>query len=383
MFDEAQLDKVVNRAPFAGVTVNQSTESITVHSGPKVNSTDISNVQKVPLPAGWTVSFDKVARDWDDLSSIRDKIDSTESLGSTIATELSTWGINPDTNTVDVGLTSVAPGLQSLADKEFGVGAVRFKTVGRFHLFKGHVSKIFNGSAGKAGGPQPNAAGQSRDSEGGGPYHGGSDITTDAVVAKGDACEFGFVFTISGTRYGLTAGHCGTGTGNSVVHTGFSLNNVSIGRVQHRTYNDGHWDTEYFSGGDSLSSAVWIGAADTTTGRQVSQTLTPSNGSSTCANSSVGGEFCNATVSRNSGQSAKFKEEDNGVIETVTGLGLLSTPGGGHSQCYGGDSGGPIESHLSAGLGAVGTIVGGDSTNCYYEPIDAVLSHWGGTLYTQ
>lgn len=358
-FDAEQLATATQKDPFAGFTANEGEAKFVVHLGPEASSNDLAALMTIKLPLGWSIATDRVTRSWSVLEGTQAKAYQGSAFAAETSGLFASSTIDQDINSVRIGLVSVPDGTQAVADQEFGPGAVVVKQEDRPQL---------------SAADSPQAAGQTRLSEKNGPFHGGGRFDS------GDTCTQGFTMTIGGTHYGLTAGHCGS-AGEQVVATGSPY--PRIGTMKKSSVNDGQWDTAYYDYQDSgtWSSAVWRGDLQSSTGQQVKGTNVPSSDTTACTDGSFNGENCHVTVDASTFGTTCADFSGFGFTEHVCHLGVVTNQNSTPVQ-QGGDSGGPVYVAPSSGLRALGSIVGGTSTKGYFETIQSVLSHWGGSIAT-
>jgi hypothetical protein len=347
-FIQARTDVSRDGADFAGYSADRLARSITVYrvasrrasAGSQAIMNEISNLadSNDGSPKTWNVSIVDVKYSQNDLAAIQQEIPNREPWSSISSPYLSIWYVDPASNAVVVGLTSVTGDIQSQATASFG-DRVRLITQARAVPLTRNVDFP--------------------------PYWGGSVIT-----GSGHGCTSGFpAFRRSNGHHGLlTAGHCFPL--NSIVDQDGAL----YGTVTWRVYGGGNYDAEFVdtSASGNVGDVVYDGCDACATNVTVLSYFPVGAGDATCTDGAVNLENCNATV-----------QETNLCVvysdgQTVCHLdGATSDNGSWIVQI--GDSGGPVYIHNGGGVDAQGTISGGvlqgnGGTTVYFTDFAADLN---------
>ncbi|MGW4109734.1 hypothetical protein ACWEFJ_02535 [Actinosynnema sp. NPDC004786] len=348
----AALDRIrarVDSRPdvFAGISTNGPAD-VTIHvvKGREANA-DTGALRH-------EASLEKIAakvvpaeRSTADLKKVADAIPGTEALASTLAS----YGIDPATNRVTVGVTELTAEVESAVRTEFG-DAVSL-----------HVEKRLKGMSGRF-----------NDSS---PFYGG--IRYGNVDG---ACTYGFSVTNAhGTRYALTAGHCGqVGTTYAAMTSSGGTRNrgvgyTNFGTMQFRRFGGGGLDGGLIGGVD-YGGRMWAHGNLLDDG---DYSLAVRGTSYSCQGCRVifNGSFSGLQTGFLNGPGERCYSYENFNGEINCGQQMV-TPTASGSLCQPGDSGGPVFAHDGqGGVIAVGIIAGGDAYgNCTYTPVQTLLNAW-------
>lgn len=193
------------------------------------------------------------------------------------------------------------------------------------------------------------------------PFWGGAAI----YRPDGARCSTAFVVKNgAGTRYMVTAGHCG-----AVGTTWRTAGGVYVGQTVSRP-NYPAYDMELIGGGSSYGSYIYMGDA-TGYGSKVLGAGDPVVGVYYCMSGTTTNENCNKKVTS---LSATHCASDGCVY------GLASYTGGALTQ--GGDSGGPLVLKSSSGVYARGLHRGISGSTMYGERWQSVASLFGVSIVT-
>jgi streptogrisin A len=345
------LDRIrtkVNSRPdvYAGISTNGPAD-VTIHvvKGREANA-DTGTLRH---EAGLEKIAAKVVlaeRSTADLKKTSEAIRDNEALAPTLVS----YGIDPASNRVTVGVTGLTAELESAVRAQFGeavslyVEARPTRTYGRF-----------------------------RDSS---PFYGG--IRFGNV---NNACTHGFSVTNAhGTRYALTAGHCGTlGTTFAAMTASGGTRNrgegyANFGTMQFRRLAEGDVDAGLIGGVD-YGGRMW---AHSNLHDDGDSSLPVHGSANSCQGCRVifNGSFTGLHTGFLNGPGDRCYRFDDGILSC--GMQLVTSTSGG-AICQGGDSGGPVFAYDGrGGVIAVGIITGGGGAfgSCYYTQIPTILNIW-------
>lgn len=349
-----QLRELVGRHPerYAGLST-RGPDRATVHivgSQFAAAAAELPDLRRLATSAGIEVSVDYEKYSMLELRRIQDSIPVEGPFAGEDA-GLSMWGVNPDTNTLDVGVVDVTPELVAKAKDAYGDKVA----VSRQPRPKHGVAKPTDMLL---------ASGRRTDTF---PYYGGDMID----VVGSSLCSSGFTVTnLYGTRYALTAGHCGPE--NARVETN---NQTYFGTVYFRRLGGGNFDNALVGGVD-YDGRIWVGGPFTTTWMPVHSASDSCTGCLVNFDGAFTGEATGRLVA------------DEFCVHFDTGdlsCGLqraVSANGG--QLCQAGDSGGPIFAYDGrGGVIAVGIFTGyWTTTDCIYTRLPPILSYWRSTITT-
>jgi len=348
-------DILAQRSPdsFAGISVDNATGTAVMNVKAEsdlagvvrmANDNVVSTLQgaadtALDDPPRFTLTVRMVKRSLTELEGIRERAVHetwTHDVGSRLAVD---W-VDPATNQVVVGLTSVSDKDRAAADERFGAGTVRLIQRER-----------------------PQKASRLDDRA---PWWGG--------IRLFGPCSTGFTVTrAGGIRYMLTSGHCGPLNTNH-----YNYGNAPtdwVGSVKFIDYTSGGYDTALI-GGSTYAPYIFTGnCLSCLTYLPVKGISYPLPGNYVCYDGSVTGEYCNT-----------YLEAENICVTYTNKLRtchLNSTLSSDLSKSGSapGDSGGPVFRPGSGGALAVGIIDGSGTNNlAYYTPISLLLSRWSALL---
>ena len=214
------------------------------------------------------------------------------------------------------------------------------------------------------------------------PHYGGAAIGTGA---DNPICSSGFtVSNKNGTRFMLTAGHCGSIANWKSPVGGYQWGNtggINQGQNQH--------DDQYISGGNvgTFSPTIYIGSSPYAPSATWANANWDNSGTSEIVKGSSTPSQGSPLIVRGArtGQSGGYQVATNSfACPTLSGVvtcGVKSAPRSGGSLTAGGDSGGPVYWYQSNQLRAVGIDIGGN-TDFWFTPIDVALNDFGMSLVT-
>jgi hypothetical protein len=277
------------------------------------------------------------------------------------APELSTWAVDPSTNSVQVGVTAPTPELAARAKAEFGDLVTLLR---RPHLYPASGGT-------KAAAP----LGRLNDNP---PLYGGDRIT--GGPAPGKNCTSGFaVRNRAGLEYMLTAGHC--------YSEGVTVSaNTWLSRVGFRRYGNGLMDHELLENipgaqvaYTTASGHMWEGGVTTTTSAPVT------NAMDSCTGCQVffGGSYTGKSLATLHGPKTTIRECLNTTCSQFYDVINVQEALGNDPICRHGDSGGPVYAFNNTGITAVGliTAISGTGANenpydCWYTSVRDILISW-------
>lgn len=267
---------------------------------------------------------------------------------------VSSYGIDPANNRVDVGVTELTAEVESAARAEFG-DAVALRVEQPFTA----VSGRFDDSS---------------------PFYGGIRYGNQRI----GACTYGFSVTNAhGTRYALTAGHCGfvgetyaamTYSGGS---DGVGEGYTNFGTMQFQRFGGGGVDAGLIGGLD-YGGQMWAHSNLYDNG---GYSLPVRGVSYSCQGCRVilNGSFSGLQTGFLNGPGERCVTYDGGLN---CGQQFVS-PTSSDTLCRPGDSGGPVFAYDGqGGVIAVGIIAATNGTSCTYTPVQTLLNIWTSRITT-
>ncbi|MGH3636189.1 MAG: hypothetical protein ACRDTS_19300 [Mycobacterium sp.] len=392
------LQRVVSEHPdqFAGMYLDSATGAITVNvTGAQASSAAQLAHQFAPALslAPRTVRYSQRQ-----LTAAMNAIPKRQPWAALATPSLATWGIDPATDTVRVGLTSVTPQLVDAARAAFGDQATLVRAqrpdlamkVAR--LDPGYRTVTVNPGAKTStpGAMQPNVAPSPSRLLDTTPYYGGDRIyrlyTDSGGATYVVQCTGGFEWSPAAMS---TAGHCGPygtiwsqgyyDTSNSTLYKSGIMGTVFTvqwgnQRIDGELMNNGSW-------------APWVytqlQAVDPVLGSQI-----PSVGETVCTDGSFTGENCTAKITATN-QCVNVSDPTAGTV-TVCGLDAATSTNN-TMLCQPGDSGGPVYTHARDSSGAdLGLVADGLVSACsggsnpgrdvWFTDIATALQIFGGSI---
>ncbi|MHB1235336.1 MAG: chymotrypsin family serine protease, partial [Microbacteriaceae bacterium] len=257
--DTTALQRLAATGNFAGVSFNIANHTATIHIAvTKDLAKNEVSISELRDTQGWKVLHDVVSRSWADLQTVMDQVRVREPFAAASASTISQWSIDPDTNTVLIGFTTLSASLENMARQAFG-SAVSFAKIPRGIRMANRLTDYA-------------------------PFYGGDRLS----MANGNGCTSGFKINIGSTARMLTAGHCDLW---GPVYNGSTY----MGEVVAGTHANGGWDTATISG--SYAPYVWNGSVTTTSTHHVDGTFLPPVGmAGICTDGSYTGQNCNGQV---------------------------------------------------------------------------------------
>jgi hypothetical protein len=326
-----------DRATFGGISFDRATGTATIRyaraAGERAAGTRLDALAGRGAGA-WRVVLQPVEHSLAELDVVRQRVGTDPEWQAVAGKLISTWYTDIRGNRVAVGVTALTPEVTSTAARLFG------PTVGL------HVA------------PRPTQDSRQDDAE---PWRAGIRLTYPA-----GSCSSGYVIRTTTNpvqRRLVSAGHCGP------LNTAVTNNGDPVGTVVTRALTDGGRDFA-FIGGSTYRAFMYTGGPTSDTGFPVKGTRLSGVGLGICTNGATSGENCAAEVTAidvcatfTSGQRTCLLDEAE------------STDGSDPSS--GGDSGGPVIVHDSAGLKVVGSIVGSTTTTVFFHSFHHVVpSGW-------
>lgn len=292
--------------------------------------------------------------------------------------DLSSWGINPDYNQVQVEVVGATAEAEALGRNAYGdaikVGPGAFAT--NLNALPRPAIDPYESLASRIA-----AYGRYNDTP---EFYGGDYIVRSAGNNLNGVCSSGFTLTnFYGQRYSITAGHCGT--------VGQAWRTGGAPGIQYGDYLQGFGTMQFNhffdSGSSHLDAAliarqptpnytgrIWYGPPNTPNWIPVSTTEESCNGCQVWVSGAVSGDKL-ATLT---GYPSCESNSPNYIA--VCGVQRVNDTSG--AACQGGDSGGPVYSHIGNGYArAHGIIVARFSAGqCSYTLTQTILNHWTSTL---
>jgi hypothetical protein len=288
-------------------------------------------------------------------------------FGALAKTLIAQWGLNEQTNTVEVGVTRLDPALLAAAKQTYG-DSVHVSQVQRAHFADSELP-LAHSSASRPGGAAADPASRLLDGQ---PYSAGDRIgyIHGNIVTQ---CTSGWIAGVrggsqTGHDYMFTAGHCfpqGTVVQQgscTMVDGGCSWQYTgTVGTVNDVQYGDGRMDWLSIdpAGSGSLQQMLYLGGVDSTSGVAEYDLVSSALNEPVCTDGSFTGESCNGTVDATEG--CIELSDDSGNQINVCNQDFATSPGPRLVQH--GDSGGPVlgDDGGSDATGiAVGVISGGN-----------------------
>lgn len=304
---------------------------------------------------------------------------------------LASWGLDPRSDEVVIGVTAITPQLAAAARATFGDevslvrqqrprSAIRVTALPRgYRTVK--LSLPPKGSARHAAPSVPAQAPYPSRLTDEAPYYGGDRIYRLVSSSSGTLivqCTVAFTWTTPGMT---SAGHCGpTGTiwtqGYYDTSNNTLYNSGSMGTVQDTQFGNNRPDNELITKSSyfpyvytSLQGSLPVGGPDV-----------PYVGETVCTDGSFNGQNCSGVIS----QIATCQNVYDGLTGTTVYICDLdvATSNNNSTIVQPGDSGGPVYVNLSGTLYADGIISAGTSsgTTVYFTDIRNVISTMGGTV---
>lgn len=354
----AALDRVRARVEsrpdvYAGITTNGPAD-VTIHVAkgrqPSADTDALRHEASLEKIAAKVVLAERSTAD---LKKVMTAIPDNDVL----RTKLSSYGIDPANNRVDVGVTELTAEVESAARAQFG-DAVALRVEKPFDA----VSGRFNDSS---------------------PFYAGIRYGNQRM----NACSYGFSVTnAQGARYALTAGHCGsvgetyaamTSSGGS---DGIGEGYTNFGTMQFQRFGGGGVDAGLIGGLD-YDGRMW---AHGNLYDNSSYSLPVRSVSYSCQGCRVilNGSFSGLQTGFLNGPGERCISYRNFGGQISCGQQFVS-PTSGATLCQGGDSGGPVFAYDGqGGVIAVGIIAAGDGTSCTYTPVQTLLNIWTSRITT-
>lgn len=356
------IDSVFARAKERRIVVNNAwyvaDKNAVVVLLPPPGSGDLSGFQDdvaaiSTTSQGFTVAIKKVSRTYDESKTTQARVDSDKAYLAKLGITTTGSGINADGDTVIVDVLDAAnlENIRSVLTARFGHGV--------------DVQNV-SGRAEAAASRQSDYA----------PWFGG-----DRINVPAGTCTSGFAVHKPGYgHYMLTAGHCFSGTGQSVyAHFAPPMGSAYFGYSSQweNTYGQpsdyalvtGQYAPYVWNGGPNGTAFLPVIAANTSAYEVTDQV---------CFDGSYSGQVCRGYVVRTN----VTVDLDNGNRTTGLTETVHTDPG---YMCQHGDSGGPVyDGYLSGGLRARGIFVflygvSNPANVCYYLPWSALSSRLGST----
>jgi hypothetical protein len=302
----AQVAALVRRQSdlFSGVTLDVGRSALTVYEAAGVGrQARADGMLREALSQGPTkqgglrIVVQSRQRSMAELESVQASLPLREPFASAVRDALSTWYVDPATNTVRVGVLAVTPRIRRAAAETYG-SAVTLETRSRYTFAK-KVIQLPDDGIRRAGAPVPAAIAPSPsrllDSQ---PYLGGDQI---GVLANNllTLCTAAFP-NVARTRM-LTAGHCFPA--NAVVQQGYYESSVNafittgiVGRVDWRQWGNNRIDAETVNSqaqGTPLASFMYTSLQGI---KPIGAQVVPLVGARVCADGSFTGENCTGVV---------------------------------------------------------------------------------------
>jgi hypothetical protein len=372
--DIASLNKIVNRDPqrYAGVVVDEAAHTVRVYVRAGEQTTATADLAGLRAPAATgerlAVQLVPVRRSQAELDTVFRQVTSRQPFAASIQDRLTQWYVDPRTNRVVVGLTSVTDEARAAAAAAFGdavavVAADRHDTMSRrITVPSGDLKVVTAAPRAARAVPTPTRLLDST------PYYGGDRIIRWTPNPDGTTsimqCTAAFTVGSGTALYMSTAGHCGpTGTvwqqgyyesGAQIIHT-----TGTMGTETSVQWGNNRMDAAIMNGGSYWNGAVYGGMVNGTAWAVGGQ-LAVAVGNSVCSDGSVTKENCSATISA---INACLNLNDNGTIVQVCNQALADSTSGRIVQH--GDSGGPVLRHTTTfeEVVGVGLISGGNTDN--------------------
>jgi hypothetical protein len=344
---------------FAGVSFHPGLATVHVAAGADsaaaravVQNVRASQAVSEPLGAGnsWAVAFDAQARSLGRLQAVVDVIGRDQAWKRDATSALVEWGIDPDRNVVDVGVTGLSPAVVAAVRARFG-DDVALHEASRAHVAV--CSRLDDCP----------------------PYWAGAKIQN----IDGINCTSGFGVSKGSSSYLLFAGHCYL-LGSNVYDWGGDY----MGTVAYKTVAENGYDRALIRA--SSGYQTYIGPYTSASARPISGYHTPSTGEYVCFSGAVSGENCSSPDSGND-ICVYFSNADRTTCHLHRAASIDYA-----TVVRKGDSGGPVYSPccVNGHVKAEGIIIGygpapkGSTGGWvgYYHPTYELLQVWGVTLKT-
>jgi hypothetical protein len=331
-----------NATTYAGMTTRGPASAV-IHLAGSASAVDpaVAGLKAAAEAQNIKVTIDHRAHSLAELQKVQDAIPSSAPFAA-LGGALVKWGIEPESNSVQVGVTSVTPDLVAQARAAFGDAV----TVVQTDPVTSDLNR-FNDIA---------------------PYYGG-----DRIDGPSFFCSSAFTVTdFNDNDLMLTAGHCFSQGDNVYVGT------QKIGYVETRSYGDRQLDVEFLWNGSSTSNmagAIYLGGVSASGNNPVLGVHGAANSCSGCR------VYFDGSVT---GQSLGYLTDGPRCIrfDGVVSCGLQEVVPLNGPLSTGGDSGGPVFAYDgNGGVTAVGIIKGHNSSgHAFYTRVPDILDHFGVSI---
>lgn len=346
---------------YAGVSYDASANSgsgvvvLNTHfSGSERPASDYSaNVERsmsALRAAGVTVSMVDRPHSLSDLRRTMSEVEVSQ-IFQTPAGNLRSYGIDPDSNSVSVGLRQITVGIRAQAREEFG---------SRVTL---HTTDV-----------EPETISDIRWTDSAPPFYGSTEIVgpPQGLDHLRPFCTAGFsAYSSSHTQYALTAGHCGKVGWKYNVGGGLNPVGVSFGTMTANSYKPSPSPTVDAAAirGSTYAGYIWTNKLES---RAESTAVTGHAAVGKGASVRLDGSQSGPVTGTVTTYPECIIDKNGAHTCNIVGVHTQS------SACVGGDSGGPVwYSDLHSGAIAVGILVlGQGGTTCFYTEIGQILSQY-------
>lgn len=338
-----KIQDTVGRHPgaYAGLSAHGD-RRITIHlaKGQQAPAGEIGAARRAAAAVGIAVSVDRQNNSFAALTALANSIPKARPFAA-LGRNLSTWGVDPATNSVEVGVVHLTPRIAATMRALYG----------------GKVTLVQRPRATPVLGRFADTA----------PYWGGDRIRDPADTAE---CSSGFTMTnLYGVRFVITAGHCYP-SGETVD----TPSGAGMGTVDYRRYGSGNLDNELI-GGSTYQGFIYTGDINSHAAEIVHSAANSCYQCQVYFDGSVTGQSLATIVSPGPYcEIATDGQQSCGLIEAVSA--------GGNDICNFGDSGGPVYAYDGhGGVTAVGIIHGRyGPEDCNFTEVPAILSYWQSTI---